>query len=526
LDRGDTIFSYEPDLPLAPASNLKLYTSAAALYYLGPDFRYSTYLMTDGTVEGGVVRGNLILYGTGDPTLSDRFYPTKTTVWETFADSLAALGIREIHGDLVGDASYFDGVGAGEGWQESYMSASYAALSSALTFNDNLVTLHIRPADQAGWRPRIQFVPGGEGIALVNQATTAPAGSRTSILVTRAAYDGPIVIRGQIALNAQGLWRSVPVADPSRSSAAVLRETLEKRGIHVQGGIRSVQGVEDSPVTGRAVFAPAFDRGPALRVLAIHQSPRLLDILTVINKKSHNLFADAVLRTVGRVVTGDGSIAGGASAVHYLLDCETGISSSALEIFDGSGLSILNRTTPRTTIDLLVYMASSPVWAEYWSTLPEAGNAQGLKRMYSTRAEGNLRAKTGTIDNVSALSGYVTAANGERLAFSIMSNNVPSTWRAKRVEDAIGARLANFTRPTMAAPPATASGGTTAPTVQQTAGPTTSPTAEANDFYEIRRGDTLEGIAKRNGTTVSKLREANPGIDPRRLIPGRMIRLR
>jgi LysM repeat protein len=185
---------------------------------------------------------------------------------------------------------------------------------------------------------------------------------------------------------------------------------------------------------------------------------------------------------------------------------------------------VLNRTSPRTTIRLLSYMADSPRWESYWATLPEAGDAQGLKRMYSTRAEGNLRAKTGTIDHVSALSGYVHAANGERLAFSIMSNNVPSTWKAKRVEDAIGARLAAFTRPGAGAHAPTPAGVTAAaPTVPVQ--PTAGPVAASSKRHQIRRGDTLEGIAKRYGTTVSALQRANPGINARRLIPGQTLRL-
>lgn len=532
LDRGDTIFSHQPDWPLAPASNLKLYTSAAALYYLGPEFRYSTYLMTDGTITGGVLQGDLIVYGTGDPTLSGRYYRTRPTIWENFADSLLALGITEIQGDIVGDASYFGDNGAGEGWQESYMNASYAALSSALSFNENLVTLHIQPGEEVGWRPSVRLVPGGEGIALVNQARTVPAGGRTAILVTRAAYDGPIVIQGQIARGAAGVWRSVPVADPPRYAAAVLRETLQERGIRVTGEIRVVLDEAESPVAGRSVFAPAFDKTPPLRVLAIHQSPPLQEILTIVNKRSHNLFADAVLRTVGRVVTGEGTVAGGAKAIHYLMECETGSEDPALEIYDGSGLSALNRTTARATIRLLSYMAESPMWESFWATLPEAGESNGLRRMYSTRAEGNLRAKTGTIDRVSALSGYVRAANGELLAFSIISNNVPSTWRAKRVEDAIGARLAAFNRP---GSPTRMTGGAsqgsvatdTVPTVRvgQAADSTTTATAGRTGArsYRIKPGDNLEKIARAHGTTVSALRRANPGINPRRLIPGRSI---
>ncbi|HEX7117491.1 MAG TPA: D-alanyl-D-alanine carboxypeptidase/D-alanyl-D-alanine-endopeptidase [Longimicrobiales bacterium] len=547
LDRGDTIFAHHPDMALAPASNMKLFTSAAALYYLGPDYRYGTYLMTEGAIRDGVLEGDLILYGTGDPTLSDRFYESKTAVWEAFADTLAALGIREVQGDVVGDASYFDGDGTGVGWQQDYMNAWYAAPASALSFNENIVTLHIRPGDEAGWRPTVRMIPGGEGIAIVNQATTV-RGGRTWIDVNRAAYDGPIVIRGRIGTGSSGVWRAVPVADPARFAAAVLREVLESRGIVVRGAIRSIHAPEASPVTRRTVFAPAFDKRPPLRVLAVHQSPSMLDILTVINKKSHNLYAEAVLRTVGRVATGSGSVSGGSRAVHNLLECELGLDSLALRIFDGSGLSVLNRVSARTVTHLLAYMASSPVWPSYWATLPEAGDPRGLRRMHQTPAAGNLRAKTGTIDHVSALSGYVRAANGERLAFSIISNDVPSTWRAKRVEDAIGARLARFDRPL----PAPAVAGATArrtgilPTAASNAPGPAAPNPVASDsviapatpvawpappprdgpaFHVIRKGDTLESIAKRFGTTVAALRDANPGVDPRRLLPGKRLRL-
>lgn len=537
LDKGDTLFSHHPDVPLTPASNLKLYTSAAALYYLGPKYRYSTYVLSSAPVEGGVLKGDLVLYGTGDPTLSDRFFPSKTTVWEMFADSLAAQGITEITGDVVGDGSYFAGRGYGEGWQESYITAWYAAPVGALSFNDNIVTVRITPGAQVGAAPTVRFVPGGEGLALQNEATTSGPGGRTALQVTRTSYDGPIVIKGQIALGSAGLYHAIPVSDPARYTAAVFRETLSKRGIVVRGGVREVLQAADSPVTGRSVFAPAFDKTPPLKVLAIHQSPPLQEILTVLNHKSHNLFSEAVLRTVGRVAVGEGTVEGGERAVRYLLECETGVDTLPLAMHDGSGLSVLNRVAPRTTIRLLSYMARSPMWDDYRATLPEAGDPQGLKRMYKTRAEGNLRAKTGTIDHVSALSGYVTAANGERLAFSIMSNKVPSTWRAKRVEDAIGARLALFGRPgapppTLAAAPAQPASAeaeegaaTTTTAAVTTPPPAARPAASGAQSHKIRSGDTLDGIAKRYGTTVSALQKANPGLNPKRLIPGRTVRI-
>jgi D-alanyl-D-alanine carboxypeptidase/D-alanyl-D-alanine-endopeptidase (penicillin-binding protein 4) len=444
LTNGDTLFALEPDMPLAPASNMKLFTTAAALYYLGPRFRYNTFLLADGPLVEGTLQGDLVLYGTGDPTFSDRF-GRGASVFEAFADTLLAHGIHEVSGDIVGDASYFRGSGTGLGWLETYIDASYAAPASALSFAENIATVRIEPADRAGWRPAIRLIPGGEGIAIVNQATTVQRGS-TSLRAARSTYGGPLAVTGRISSRSRGVVRSVPVSDPPRYAAAVLREILVKRGIVVGGGVRAVHDETGSPVTGRSVFAPAFDRRQPLRVLAVHESPPLLDVLTVINKRSHNLYAEQALRTVGRVATGEGSAAGGAHALLHFISREASIDTTAMRVLDGSGLSPLNRVTARSLIQLLAYMAESTMADDYFVTLPEAGAIDGLQRMQRTPAQGNLRAKTGTLANVSALSGYVRAENGEQLAFAIVANNVPSTWRAKRVEDAIGARLARFSR--------------------------------------------------------------------------------
>ncbi|HSL71508.1 MAG TPA: D-alanyl-D-alanine carboxypeptidase/D-alanyl-D-alanine-endopeptidase [Longimicrobiales bacterium] len=532
LDRGDTLVSYEPDLALAPASNMKLFTTAAALYYLGPHYRYSTFLLTDGKIENGVLLGDLIVYGTGDPTFSDRF-GQKRSVWDAFADTLAALGVREIRGNVIGDASYFANTGGAAGWQEDYMNASYAATPSALSFAENVATLQIKPGE-VGMPPEVKLIPGGEGIALLNEATTVARG-RSWIHVSRTSYDGPIQVRGQISKRTLGLLRSVPVSDPARYAAAVLRETLERRMIRVTGEISAVQSADQSPVSGRMVFAPAFSDQPPVRVLAIHESPPLIDILEVVNKKSHNLLAEQTLLTVGRVAVGVGSADGGARAVQHLLETESK-GAPQLQMKDGSGLSVLNRVTTRSIVNLLSFMAKSPMWQDYYSTLPEVGARDGLRRMGRSPAVHNLRAKTGTIDHVSALSGYVRAANGERLAFSIISNNVPSTSRAKRIEDAIGVRLAQFDRATDAIAPAEPtieavdSAQRTAATITAAEAPAARATAarpvtRSAQTYTIRKGDTFESIAKRHGTTVRALQRANPGVSPRRLIPGRKIKL-
>lgn len=542
LDRGDTLFSQGGTEPLAPASNMKLFTTAAALYYLGPDFRFNTFLMSTGPIRDGVLDGDVVVYGTGDPTFSNRF-GNQLAVFQAFADTLTAQGVREIRGDVVGDGSYFEGPGAAEGWQSSYMNASYAASSGALSFAENIAMLQIRPGEKAGWRPEVRLVPGGEGIAVVNQATTV-AGRGGRIDASRIAYDGPIVVRGQIGVGAQPVLRAVPVSDPARLTAAVFREVLQKRGITVSGGVRSAQTETESPVTGRATFAPALDSQHPVHVLAVHTSPPLLRVLDIINKKSHNLMAEQVLRTAGRVAVGVGTVEGGQRAVRHMIEQEGG--SANLAMYDGSGLSVMNRASARDFIVLLDVMAQSPMYQTYLETLPQAGAANGLRRMHRTSAEGNLRAKTGTINNVSALSGYVTAANGERLAFSIISNDVPSTWMAKRVEDAIGARIAEFQRPADGAAAASAPPGQTAPvdsarpappadapaqppSAQKPATPPAAaapaPSSSGAKTHTIRSGDTLDGIAKKYGVSVAALQKANPGLNPRRLQLGKTIKL-
>ena len=534
LDRGDTLFALDPDQRLAPASNMKLFTTAAALYYLGPDYRYNTFLMATGPVQDSTLTGDIIVYGTGDPTFSDRF-GNRMAVWQAFADTLAVLGVRRISGDIIGDGSYFRGPGAGEGWQPNYMNASYAASAGALSFAENIALLQIRPAAQSGWRPEVKLVPGGEGIAIVNQATTV-SGRSTRISAQRIAYDGPIVVRGQIGRSAAPVLRSVPVSDPERLAIAAFREVLTQRGITIDGTLRSVLTEAESPVTGRSVFAPALDSRAPVHVLAVHTSEPLQQILEIINKRSHNLMAEQVLRTVGRVAFGVGSVDGGRQALMHMLRQHANLSPSAVDIYDGSGLSALNRSSARGFVELLGMMARSPMWDHYWETLPEAGASDGLHRMYRTGAEHNLRAKTGTIDRVSALSGYVNAAGGERLAFSIISNNVPSTFMAKRVEDAIGARLASFDRPAdggdgQVAGPAeqpqvtkVANGAAPAPpsSAPVSKPPATEPSVR---MHRVGRGETLSHIARRYDVSIAELERANAGLDARRLRVGQSVRV-
>lgn len=437
LDRGDTLFARTPAQALAPASNIKLFTSAAALEYLGAEHRFRTYVLADGPIREGVLDGNLYLYGTGDPTLGTRFAEEPAPALVALADTLEALGIREIRGDIVGDGSHFSGPGSGDGWQEDYINAWYAASAGALSVHENLVRLDIRPG-AAGEPPDVSFVPGGAGIAVRNEAVTA--GGRASVV--RSSYDGPILITGRVGAP---FTAAVPVGDPAMYATALFRDVVLERGIILHGVARVVEAVEESPVTGRSAFAPALEPGGGVWVLAEHASPPLVEILEAVNKQSHNFYSEQVLRAVGRAATGAGSARAGAHAVRVLL-ARAGADTTRIRVVDGSGLSPLNDASAEDFIALLAYMADSPQGAAFMETLPVAAEAPRFRRMGGTPAQGNLRAKTGTIQHVSALSGYVTTANGERVAFSIIGNELGSVAQGKHIENTIGAQLAAFDR--------------------------------------------------------------------------------
>ncbi len=443
LDRGDTIFAVEPDAPRAPASNMKLLTTAAALRELGPEYRFTTFLVSDGTIDNGVLRGDLVLFGSGDPGISDRFYASKTSVFEELADQLLARGIHAVDGDLVGDESLLPGPLRPPGWDAHDLNDHFAPGISALSFNENVVTLRVEAGPTLGSPPIVHSIPDHAALDIVNRATTVDQPAR--LFIGRDDPTAPIVVDGRIQQGGRDVWRQITVGDPATFAVSVFRTVLEERGIVVRGANR----VEDRPPTsivrGRRVTAPTVRGRTRARVLATHVSPPLRDYLAVINKKSNNLFAELVFRTLGRVAAGDGGWELASAAVARSLDA-MGVDTAGVQQMDGSGLSLGNRVRAATFVSLLARMADDPLWGEFWQTLPVAGNRRELARMYRTPAAGNLRAKTGTIEGVSALSGVVQSSDGERLAFSILVNGTPSTSRAKRVENGIGARLASFSR--------------------------------------------------------------------------------
>jgi D-alanyl-D-alanine carboxypeptidase/D-alanyl-D-alanine-endopeptidase (penicillin-binding protein 4) len=452
LTTGDTLFSWRADRRLLPASNAKLFTTAAALHYLGNEFRFVTVLFADGRVNNGVLFGDLVLYGTGDPT-----FGLDTASLAPFADSVVAAGIRRIRGDVVGDASFLGAELAGPGWSPDNFSQSWAAPPSALSAAENRIVIVVTPGERTGDAARVLVDPPNDYYAVVSVVVTGSPRSRTRIAVNRGPARGVLELSGIIA-PARGPWRtSISVPEPAVFAAGLLRRLLEARGVVVQGGVRSE--TEDAPDRAQQMLAAVRGRGgdPFANAIAVRRSPPLDDLVAMINHRSHNLSAELVFRAVGRSVGRAGTFAAGTQAVARFLREQVGLPANSFQVTDGSGLSLLDEATPRSLVQLLAYMQRAPERRAFYRSLPVVGEGM-TSRMMGTPAVGRLRVKTGTLNNASALSGYVEAAGGEQLAFSLIVNDPPSVQRARDTQDTVGVLLSLFDRkdlpPPAAAPPA------------------------------------------------------------------------
>ena len=439
LTYGDTLFSWRADRRFVPASNAKLFTTAAALHYLGDSYRFLTVLFADGLLQNGDLNGDLVLYGTGDPT-----FALDTAALAPFADSVVRAGIRRVRGDIVGDASFLGSELNGPGWSPDNVDEPYAAPPSALGAAENRIRLELQPGARIGEPASWRLYPANDYYHISSLVLTTAPGTRTSIRVRHGASRGVVELTGSIPVTSFGWGTWLVVREPAVFAAGLLRQLLEARGVVVLGGTRSV--TDDAPA--RAALMLQRSRGgtdPFRGAIAVRRSAPLADIVTMINHRSHNLSAELALRSIGRHQGDAGTFASGALMVRRYLTDQAGISADAVQVTDGSGLSLLDEATPRSLVQLLAYERRAGGSQAFYRSLPVVGDGM-TTRMTETAARGRLRAKTGTLNGVSALSGYVTTVSGEELVFSIIVNQAPSVARARVVQDSLGARLADFSR--------------------------------------------------------------------------------
>jgi len=426
-DTGEEIFALHADRSFVPASNTKLYTTAAALVLFGPTYTLETRLWHSGSIRRGTLRGNLLIEASGDPSFGGRYTgaPDPLSPFRTWAEALSARGIRTVQGDIRVHTHGFDPTPLGFGWDWDDEPFCYSAQISALSISDNCLTIELE-GTALGEVSRYRVLPAlPDGVHIVNQTLTVAPEEPTFIQYDRPRASNTIVLSSRLA---PGERRShqVTFEDPARVAAVLFRHVLQERGIRVQGGVH----VSTDPLP------------EALELVARHVSPDMRALAAAVNKPSQNLYAELLLRQMGRLDVSStspsrsmGSAAQGQHAAWRVFRA-AGVDSLRTRLVDGSGLSRTNFIDPRSTSRLLHYMwhyPDSEVRDAFVASLPVGGVDGTLAgRFREGPGLGNVRAKTGTLGHASALSGYVTTTSGRTLIFSLVANHYLSPASAAR----------------------------------------------------------------------------------------------
>ena len=437
-ETGQILFQHNAERLMMPASNMKILTLSAAAQALGWDFRFTTTLETTAVVENGMLLGDLIARGTGDPTISSRGERARA-VFDEWAGALRDTGISEIQGRIIGDDQAFDDEGLGPGWAWDYLDADYAAPIGALQYNENIADVTITPGPAAGDAVAIR-VEAGSGLTVVNRARTVDATTevQTPIDIHRRVDRPEIEVTGMVPLGAAIVRRQVAVVNPTLFFAQAVKDALTSRGVVVHG----------QAVDGDDVAADRMRETGTPRVLHTTSSPTLREMATVLMKISQNQYGETLLKALGASRGGLGTTRSGRNAAIETFNSWS-IPTDAYVMADGSGLSRYNYVTPAAITSILRQMYSDARHRDsFLATLPIAGKDGTIaSRMRKTRAAENATAKTGSIANVRSLSGFVRTHDGEVLVFSIIANDfvIPAAnvnWAA----DLAVETLANFTR--------------------------------------------------------------------------------
>jgi len=422
-DRGRVLFQRNADRFHVPASNAKLVVTAAAAVLLPADHRVRTSLYVNGRVDNAVLNGDLILYGRGDPTWSQRCYSVDTlaagacdslsTVTDAIADSIRARGIRRITGRLVGDGSYFEPTLTHYAWSAWDLNWWYAAPISGLGFHDNSVDFHIAPGAAVDQPPLITWSPDLALFTFENRARTVSPDSGSTIgdNFFRKPGTWDIWAEGTVALGRKPWIESFAVPDPNLYAARALAASLLRKGVAIGGGAAST--IDSLAYRGARAGPPLVE----------YRGRPLPDMIFPILNTSQNWFAEMLLKILGREVQGEGSWKAGLEVERRFLIDSVRIDSTAFALEDGSGLAAGNLITPHALAQLLAYMHGHPKRGPFIAALPHSGQPGSLlKRFVGTRLEGRVIAKTGSIDRVNSLSGYIDGAGGRTITFSVQAN--------------------------------------------------------------------------------------------------------
>lgn len=427
LDRGDVLFEQNSRKLVMPASNMKVFTMAAAAARLGWDYRFRTTLESAAPIANGILAGDLVVRGSGDPSIGSREGIDAKT-FDDWAAQLRAAGVNAIDGRIVGDDGAFDDDEIGFGWASDDLAYAYAAPVGALTYNESLVTVTGRPGSAVGLPAVIEVTPTEHGLQIVNHTTTSEAGKLETLDVRRPRGSPMLEVVGTVPLASERpAVVTASVENPTLFFTRALRRALIARGIAVSG---AAADRDELPADD-----PARLPTP-LRVLASHDSPPLTEIGRTFLKVSQNLYGELLVKKLGERA-GAGTTARGQQAIRETLD-GWGVPADSYILADGSGLSRMNFVSAEALVNILEHVYADPVQRQgFLQALPVGGEDGTLRnRLKAAWTAGHVHAKTGSITNARALSGFVTTRGGETLVFSIVANNFSlPAWRIERVID-------------------------------------------------------------------------------------------
>ena len=432
-ERGDTLYSRNAGKLFMPASNMKILTSATALAQLGPDYKYRTVFAARGPVSSGTLSGDLLVFGRGDPSVSDHMLHDAMIPLRAIADSLAARGIHRITGRVIAAGNAFPSDVFGFGWTYDDFEDSYSAPIDELLFNEGFSELHVHAGARPGDPVRVDVTPARSFPLVRNHATTIAApmgdwrrGRGEGLRAHKDSTTWDVILDGQIAAGDTAVIE-VTHHDPDVAYVAAVREALRDKGIAIDESMSA-------------------DTTARVDTLATLSSPPMSEILKALMKPSQNQIAEMLFRTVALEKYGAGRTDSARSIIGAQIASWGASVPSEAVIRDGSGLSRYDYISPRTVVHILDAMRRSPHFTAYYDALPIAGVDGTIRnRMKGTPAQGNVHAKTGSVALARSLSGYVTTADHHMLIFSFLANNwtVPVA-SVERVQDAIAARLAGM----------------------------------------------------------------------------------
>ncbi|SEH68573.1 D-alanyl-D-alanine carboxypeptidase / D-alanyl-D-alanine-endopeptidase (penicillin-binding protein 4) [Halobacillus karajensis] len=426
-ETGEVLYEKNADVRLKPASNMKLFSGAAAMETLGPDYTFQTEVWADGDIKGNKLHGDLYLKGKGDPTLM-------VEDLDAMAQSLKEAGVREVKGDLIADDTWYDDVRLSEDISWNDETRYYGSQISALTVSPNedydagTVIVAAYPSEKEGEPAQIELTPETDYVQVVNQTETVPADGEKDVTIERKHGTNQIIVEGTIPTEGSRSRSWIAVSEPTGLALELFKQSLTKQGIKVKG---------DMEIHGNT---PADSE-----LMVSKESMALEDIYIPFMKLSNNGHAEVLVKEMGKRVHEEGSWEKGLEVVEdYMSDI--GVESDTLRLRDGSGMSHVNMI-PAHEISELLYQVQDKDWfPAYLKSLPVAGNSERFvggtirSRMQDTAAQNNVKAKTGSLTGVSSLSGYVTTADGETLIFALVFNNYLDD--VEDIEDEIAVTLA------------------------------------------------------------------------------------